>query len=200
MKSKSAFTIIEMLIVICIITIILWFTMSFSGGRIQLLNSKNMKEEFISAYNDQLSMVMNSNYYWEHAYDRLNLTFSNWWSGFYYEYTNNSDSIYSGFTNVMWVELSNFFIENEYYSDPQNIRSSTWNIVIQFSPYQIWCEINNQTGRNWIIKISVNNKREDACFRIKPTIWRLEECECSDCWTIRNNNQGSQSQAQNQQK
>ena len=160
-----------------------------------------MKEEFISAYNDQLSMVMNSNYFGENSYDNLKLTFEKEWSGFKYEYKNSDQIIQSGFVNVMWVEINNLLLENSNkYSTGVSSRQNTGSLTIDFYPYQIWCEINNQTVKNWIIKISVNNKREDACFRIKPTIWRLEECECSDCWIIRNNNQVSQTQTQNQRK
>ncbi len=73
-KSKNAFTLIEMLVVIFIITIILMITMNFSGDRIQLLNNKNTQEEFITAFNDPYLLVSNSNYIDGKKYNSLDIT------------------------------------------------------------------------------------------------------------------------------
>ena len=59
--------------------------------------------------------------------------------------------------------------------------SKKWNLNIKLTPYQLGCTLNDQ---EWtaIIKIWVNNDREDKCFKISSQLWRLismKECPSS---------------------
>ena len=171
---KNAFTLIEMLIVICIISIILWFTMSFSWDRIQLLNNKNIEEQFITTYNDYFYSVMNSNYISWSIYDELLLSFSSWGNYIEYNFQKDWNSVYS-WTNslsdkikIVWLKL---------WSTQKN------KTFIKYTPYQLWCQFFDssdweQINKNLHIKISVNNDREEKCFQIKNTLWRLIEFDC----------------------
>ena len=174
MKQKSAFTIIEMLVVIFIVTIILWITMSFSGNRIQLLNNQNTKEEFISAYNEQFLIASNSNYIDWTNYDKLILSFSVWDDDFSYQYKKGDMVVKSGRNDVLWkIQIKQLFVWNE----------SIQHLDIQLSPYELWCKfingLNISKSLNASIVVSVNGNRKDYCFQISSQLWRLEECPSS---------------------
>ena len=168
-NNLNAFTLIEMLIVIFILTIILWFTMNFSGDRIQLLNNKNTEEEFITAYNDQYLIALNSNYIDWKSYDKLDISFASWSTQFAYNYKLNEVSQKSGTNNVSnKLKIKQLCIWGE----------GKTNLIIQYSPYELWCQLN---GGEWVatIKIWVNNDREDKCFEISSKLWRLISIKCA---------------------
>ena len=167
-KSLNAFTLIEMLIVICIITIILWFTMNFSWNRIQDLNNKNTQEEFITAYDEQYLIVSNSNYIdWEH-YDQLQISFKKDSTNFSYQYIwsvgDEKTTIKSGANNVLnKIKIKQICLRNQEIS---------W-LNIQYTPYELWCKLNGEKAWKAVIKLWVNNDREDYCFEISSQLWRL---------------------------
>jgi prepilin-type N-terminal cleavage/methylation domain-containing protein len=167
-KSLNAFTLLEMLIVICIITIILWFTMNFSWNRIQDLNNKNTQEEFVTVYNEQYLVVSNSNYIdWDH-YDQLQISFIKDRNDFSYQYIwlvgDEKTIIKSGTNNVLnKIKIKEICLGNQ----PKS------SLNIQYAPYELWCKLNGKKEWKAIIKIWVNNDREDYCFEISSQLWRL---------------------------
>lgn len=159
----NAFTLIEMLIVICIITIILWFTMNFSWDRIQLLNNKNTQEEFMTAYDEQYLIVSNSNYIDWQAYNQLEISFKSGDDKFSYNFTWSNWSIKSGNNDILWkIKIKEICLNRE--------KKDSLKIILR--PYQLWCTLNDS---EWtaIIKIWVNDDREDKCFQISSQLWRL---------------------------
>ena len=159
----NAFTLIEMLIVICIITIILWFTMNFSWDRIQLLNNKNTQEEFMTAYDEQYLIVSNSNYIDWQAYNQLEINFEKDDSKFSYDFIWSNWSIKSGNNDILWkIKIKEICLKSE----------SIQKLTIILKPYQLWCTLND-SGWTAIIKIWVNDDREDKCFQISSQLWRL---------------------------
>jgi len=159
----NAFTLIEMLIVICIITIILWFTMNFSWDRIQLLNNKNTQEEFMTAYDEQYLIVSNSNYIDWQAYNQLEISFKSGDDKFSYNFTWSNWSIKSGNNDILWkIKIKEICLNSS--------KKDSLKIILR--PYQLWCTLN---GSGWtaIIKIWVNDDREDKCFQISSQLWRL---------------------------
>ena len=159
----NAFTLIEMLIVIFIITIILWFTMNFSWDRIQLLNNKNTQEEFMTAYDEQYLIVSNSNYIDWQAYNQLEISFKSGDDKFSYNFTWSNWSIKSGNNDILWkIKIKEICLNSS--------KKDSLKIILR--PYQLWCTLN---GSGWtaIIKIWVNDDREDKCFQISSQLWRL---------------------------
>jgi len=159
----NAFTLIEMLIVICIITIILWFTMNFSWDRIQLLNNKNTQEEFMTAYDEQYLIVSNSNYIDWQAYNQLEISFKSGDDKFLYNFTWSNWSIKSGNNDILWkIKIKEICLNSS--------KKDSLKIILR--PYQLWCTLNDS---EWtaIIKIWVNDDREDKCFQISSQLWRL---------------------------
>jgi len=168
----NAFTLIEMLIVICIITIILWFTMNFSWDRIQLLNNKNTQEEFMTAYDEQYLIVSNTNYIDWQAYNQLEINFEKDDSKFSYNFIwSNWSTIKSGNNDILWkIKIKEICLKN----------SSQKKLKISLKPYQLWCTLND-SGWTAIIKIWVNDDREDKCFQISSQLWRLISLEDKEC-------------------
>lgn len=168
-KPKNAFTIIEMLVVIFIITIILTITMNFSGDRIQLLNNQNTKEEFISAYNEQYLIVSNSNYIDWTNYDKLVISFRSWDKDFSYKYKKGDAVIKSGRNDVLWkIKIKEIKLWNDNVED----------LDIQLTPYELGCKFTPNPNKDPLAQIivSVNSDRKDYCFQISSKLWRLEEC------------------------
>jgi hypothetical protein len=52
-------------------------------------------------------------------------------------------------------------------------------LKISFIPYQLWCTLNDDQGTAYI-KIAVNNKRKDYCFKISSQLWRLISIKCKE--------------------
>lgn len=171
MKSKkNGFTLIEMIIVIVIIAIILWFTMKFSGDRIRLLNNKNVQEEFIWVYDRLFSTAMNTNYISEWNYDKLEVRLDTNYNGLKYGYFSNDYELSSWYDNVLWkMEIESLKLNWREKSD----------ILINFTPYLLWCTFDD--NQMWVadIKISVNNKKDEYCFSVSSNLWRLESVECN---------------------
>ena len=171
MKSKkNGFTLIEMIIVIVIIAIILWFTMKFSGDRIRLLNNKNVQEEFIWVYDNLFSTAMNTNYIAEWSYDNLVVQLDKNYDWVKYSYYNGGEVLYSDTNNVLWSMEIESIILNSGEKD---------NLLINFTPYTLWATFDNGQTGTANIKISVNNKKQIFCFQISSKLWRLENIECN---------------------
>lgn len=170
-KSKNAFTLIEMLVVIFIITIILMITMNFSGDRIQLLNNKNTQEEFITAFNDPYLLVSNSNYIDGKKYNSLDIILS--WGDNKISYTYHLSD---------WTEKTGS--NNVYDKIKINSLDVNWNksnsLKISFTPYQLWCIFNNNEKGVAHMKIAVNNEREEYCFKISSQLGRLITIDCKE--------------------
>ena len=126
----------------------------------------------MTAYDEQYLIVSNSNYIdWEH-YDQLEMSFKSDDNYFSYDYIWSQWSIKSGTNNVLGkIKVIEICLQG----------SKTWNLNIKLTPYQLGCTLNDQ---EWtaIIKIWVNNDREDKCFKISSQLWRLismKECPSS---------------------
>lgn len=126
----------------------------------------------MTAYDEQYLIVSNSNYIdWE-RYDQLEMSFKSDDNYFSYDYIWSQWSIKSGTNNVLGkIKVKEICLQG----------SKTWNLNIKLTPYQLGCTLNDQ---EWtaIIKIWVNNDREDKCFKISSQLWRLismKECPSS---------------------
>jgi len=167
---KGAFTLLEIIIVIIIIGILIAATMRFWGGRVSFLNNKNVKEQFISSY-DQLysDNVLSSYYMWE-IYTNLNINFESWLSWFDYVYVDRDwNEIFSDFAGI---EVGNYVI---------NKIEINWikkdEISLEFTPYVLWCSVGGQIDDSVNIEIIVNHDKA-YCFEISPDSCRIEKISC----------------------
>ena len=177
---KSWFTLIEMLIVIIIIAIILSFTMKFSGNRINLLNDKNVQEEFIAQYDKLYLTAMNTNYISWQIYDKLDIILKNWWTWIQYQY-----KLWDNVVESWFSDLLNWKIEINVSQGDATVKKAP--LTITFTPYELWCSFSgNNTNstthakekdsRNFSIKI--NNTSREYCFSINKNVWRLMKAKC----------------------
>ena len=75
---KKAFTLIELLIVICIISLLLGIGMNFGNNRIVELKVQTMKERFVDDYDVLLSQRLISSYQGTTRYHQLVISFDSW--------------------------------------------------------------------------------------------------------------------------
>lgn len=128
----------------------------------------------MTAYDEQYLIVSNSNYIdWE-RYDQLQMSFISGENYFSYQYIwsvgNEKIMIKSGTNNVLGkIKVKEICLQG----------SKIWNLNIKLTPYQLGCTLNDQ---EWtaIIKIWVNNDREDKCFKISSQVWRLVSISCPE--------------------
>jgi prepilin-type N-terminal cleavage/methylation domain-containing protein len=72
---KKAFTLIEIVIVLVVISILMTATMKFGSNRIDDLKAQSLKEQFVGYYNDLYRQNLMSSFRDEKKYQTLMLTF-----------------------------------------------------------------------------------------------------------------------------
>lgn len=170
---KSWFTLVEMLIVIIIIVIILWFTMKFSGSRIQLLNSKNAQEEFISTYDSLYSTVMNSNYISWEIYDKLVVSLRPWWTWIFYQYKLWESIVESWFKDILNWRIQIQLDKDLVFIDQKQA------LDISFEPYKLWCLFEWLKNKTQNIDFSILvNSAQRYCFSVHKNVWKLMKEDC----------------------
>lgn len=76
---KKAFTLIEMIVVIIIISILFLIVLRMGWNYVRDMQFRNDKEEFLSQYNKLLSQSMSSNYYEWEEYKEFSLQIADQW-------------------------------------------------------------------------------------------------------------------------
>lgn len=169
LKSKKAFTLIEIIIVIVIIWLLMWAMMKFSGSRISVLNNKNVKEQFISNYDELYFNNMMTSYYLRDLYKNLYIYFVVWENNFSYKYEWYTRS-YSGLLDVDgWqYKITKLYLNGD----------EVKNLEISFLPYKFSCYI-NWSGSQKIANIDILvNSSKTYCFEIDSSNCRLYEVNC----------------------
>lgn len=171
LKSKRAFTLLEIMIVIVIIWVLMWATMKFGGDRIGFLNNKNVKEQFLSSYDKLYSDNMMTSYYLGDIYKNLDINLVVW--------ADNFDYVYKWYNTVYswsaYIDGGNYKID-KLYLDGDDVE----NLNISFVPYVLGCNI------NWLdlkdtqianIDIVVNHSK-NYCFEINSDNCRIQKVVC----------------------
>ena len=170
---KRAFTLLEIIIVIIIIGILMAATMRFGGGRVSFLNNKNVKEQFVSNYDQLYSDNMLSSYHLGEIYTTLNIDFVSWSSWFDYTYIKHDGSEIS--TDFSMIEAGSYFIKKiEVWGHERD------ELNIEFIPYVLGCVINDETDEtNETANIEViANSDKSYCFEIDSNNCRLDRISC----------------------
>ena len=184
-KSVSAFTLIEMVIVLVIIGILLMSTLYFTGEQIQKVRDKTVKESILAEWQSRFSRnLWSSSYGWK-MYDHLDISLTSGDNKITFKYIpKNSED--TGVNN----EFTDRFVISNIIIDPNNY-DSTENITFRYRPYQISCEWWNKKDDGddigiWIMNNSllfiarVNDSR-DYCFEIQKKNCRLMEVSAERC-------------------
>ncbi len=184
-KSVSAFTLIEMVIVLVIIGILLMSTLYFTGEQIQKVRDKTVKESILAEWQSRFSRnLWSSSYGWK-MYDHLDISLASGDNKITFDYIPKISED-TGVNN----EFTDRFVISNIIINPNNY-DSTENITFRYRPYQISCEWWNKKDDGddidiWIMNNSllfiarVNDSR-DYCFEIQKKNCRLMEVSAERC-------------------
>lgn len=165
-KLISAFTIIEMLIVLIIMGILLMLVIGLSWDQIQKIQDKTVKESIVSEWQSRYSRnLWSSSFAWI-MYDNMEIGL-----------VRDENCI-----NFTYNTTSNTWIENTF-SDKFVIKYVGWNddIKLKYHPYNISCEIWDEEDIEKLDVIVRINDRKDYCFEINQKNCRLIEMSESKC-------------------
>ena len=175
--SYSAFTLIEMVVVLIIIWIMLMATVFLSGEQIQKVKDKTVKESILAEMQSRYSRNLWSSSFAGEMYDSMDVTFTSWTNEIKFKYNTGDDE--GGIENVFTDRFEIKYITNNYTwwnTNPNWIED----IVLTYSPYKIYCKIWEEEIKNVIFVIRVNDNK-DYCFEIDRKNCRLIEMSNSKC-------------------
>lgn len=184
-KSVSAFTLIEMVIVLVIIGILLMSTLYFTGEQIQKVRDKTVKESILAEWQSRFSRnLWSSSYGWK-MYDHLDISLASGDNKITFDYI-PKNSEYTGVNN----EFTDRFVISNIIIDTNGYKS-TENITFRYRPYQISCEwwnkkandngIDTWNMNNSLLFIARVNDSRDYCFEIQKKNCRLMEVSAEKC-------------------
>jgi len=181
--TKSAFTLIEMIIVLIIIGILLMVTIGLSWNQIQKVKNKTVKESILSEWQSRYSRnLWSSSFAWT-IYDHMNITIT-WWK-------NSIDIEY--IPRESWEPIENTFTDRfiikkiiPNYNPEEFDQHSEDSVILQYTPYQLpckwWNDESTDTG-NLVLIMNVNDN-QDYCFQVRRKNCRLVEMSESACNNI----------------
>jgi len=188
-KSVSAFTLIEMVIVLVIIGIMLMATLYLSWDQIQKVRDKTVKESILAEMQSRYSRnLWSSSFAWL-LYSWMEVTFSSWENKIDFKYNarnsseENKENTFSDRFEIMDI------IKNYNFNGTIPSNNRTENIKLTYSPYQISCKIweDEESYNNVVMVFRVNDSR-NYCFEINKKNCRLMEISESKCETLQNFN------------
>lgn len=179
-KKFSAFTLIEMLIVLIIMGILLMLVVGLSWDQIQKVKDKTVKESILAEMQSRYSRNLWSSSFGGTIYDHLDVEFStesNKIEFSYYTWTSNNPFLTNSLINNFEVK---YMTTN--YDFKWNSLNTVDNIKLRYNPYKISCKIweKDESAKNVIIVTRVNDSR-DYCFEIKQKNCRLIELSEEKC-------------------
>jgi prepilin-type N-terminal cleavage/methylation domain-containing protein len=158
---KRAFTLIELIIVLVIISILMGATMRFGSSRITDLKSQALKDKFLDSYATVYSQNMVSSYYQAQHYQSLHIRIG---ADVQYDYDSGvALSLFreTGAMSISWLALDAL---------PQN------EITLTFVPYHMWCSIDAWSG---VVSFQLMVKpAKTYCFSLMTDTCNLREVTC----------------------
>lgn len=174
-QSKSAFTLIEMIIVLIIIGILLMATVYMSWEQIQKVKNKTVKEAILAEMQSRYSRNLWSSSFWW-IYDTMEITFS--WNDnkFDFKYkangSVNAENIFKDNFEIKYITTNLTGISHD---------GPIGAINLSYNPYNIRCKIwDDESKFNVAFIVRVNNNK-DYCFEINQWNCRLLEMSENKC-------------------
>lgn len=161
--AKKAFTLLEIIIVLSIISILLTVTLRFWSNRIKDLTYQSTKEQFVATYEQLYSQTLTSNYHNNIRYDTLHITLGSWAKQLSYRFDNGV---------VQSSHISEPFILSGLKLDDKDIE----NVNISMRPYTLGCTL-------WISWSMLSftllvEQIQSYCFTINNDTCKLIEKKC----------------------
>ena len=179
----SAFTLIEMVIVLVIMGILLLVTLNLSGEQIQKVKDKTVKESIIAEMQSRYSRnLWSSSFGWE-MYDTMDININKWGNKIDFAYKKQWETKKENtFTNQFEIK----YIIPDYKYEDANPKDLS-NITLHFTPYKISCKIWEwETLYNNIVIIARVNDNKDYCFEIDKQNCRMIDVSESKCDDLEN--------------
>ncbi len=165
---KKAFTLIEIVIVLLIISILLVATIGLGSNRITDIKAQSIKEQFIGYYNELYSQNMTSRFRDYIQYQRLHVIVSTWIA-----YRLDASAVV--YPPLSAMELGGIRF------------APTWTVVDQalltFLPYRMGCEISRGDGSlqdTVYFHLLVPENGKQYCFEIASETCKLIERHCRE--------------------
>lgn len=163
---KRAFTLVEMLVVIVVISLMIWLVMFSWWKNVTEIQFRSDKETFLSTFTKIRTNALSSNYYKDVKYESLEM-----------EYDSNKNKIKISY--VSWwtnYDLENIYFTNSFFS------WSSW-FRISLYPYSLNCNLlylDPNINNNWmsIVQLRSKNKKYSYCFNMESSSCRLKEIQC----------------------
>lgn len=176
----SAFTLIEMVIVIVIIWVITIFSIGGIWNQMQKLQNKTTKETFLASYQKVYSSNLTTSMKGWNVYSWLTITFKQWWSWFSISYTWDKKAELQSFNQQIIVpHLTIYAIKQREaitYTNLTQRSEINEDIQLQLKPYTISCN-SNPKPQEYAIITNIRN-RAYYCFYIHTNLCRLVEMPC----------------------
>ena len=184
-KSVSAFTLVEMVIVLVIMGIMLMVTMYMSNSQIQKVKDKTVKESILAEMQSRYSRNLWSSSFAGTIYDHMDVTFS-WWSNeitFLYYTWNYSEKNPAFFMNQFIDKYTIRYITSNYDYNETSSLTGIDAITLQYKPYKISCSLkwNDDDLYDNIVIVARVNDSTDYCFEIKKDNCRMTELSEKNC-------------------
>lgn len=183
--STSAFTLIEMLIVLIIMGILLLMTVWLSWQQIQKIQNKAVKESILSEWQTRYSRnLWSSSFAWL-LYDYMEANLELWDNQFKFIYVakgKNEENKEIIFTDKFEIK---YIIMNYNPNHPNEIKSLE-NVELKYYPYKMSCTIWwEEDGINDLSLITKINDSQYYCFVIQEKNCRLVEMSELNCNNIK---------------
>ena len=179
----SAFTLIEIVIVLVIMGILLLVTLNLSWEQIQKVKDKTVKESIIAEMQSRYSRnLWSSSFGWE-MYDTMDVNINKWGNKIDFAYKKQWETKKENtFTNQFKIK----YITSNY---EDAIPDDLDNITLHFTPYKISCKIWEwKTLYDNIVIIARVNDNKDYCFEIDKQNCRMIDVSESKCDDLENKN------------
>jgi len=158
---KKAFTLIELIVVICILSILFGIGMNFGNNRIVELKAQTMKERFVSTYTSLVDQRLISSYQANTRYSRLTISFA---SGIVSSFDGRVTTSLLPF--VQGMQLSGLSLDW--------LPVKELNLVAK--PYQLPCSFSSSGDK---LSFRLISRGAQYCFSIDSATCRLREYACS---------------------
>lgn len=157
-------------------------TMGLSWDQIQKVKDKTVKESILAEMQTRYSRNLWSSSFWWIIYNRLDVELSTWsnWILFSYYTWNNSDPFSTGYFEDNF-EIK-YIVKN--YNNEQTNPEWTWNVILNYTPYKVFCRIWEDYSN--VVIITRINDSKDYCFEIKQKNCRLIELSEENCDHLKN--------------
>lgn len=177
-KPFSAFTLIEILIVIVIMGILLSVTFGLWWDYINTLRYQQDRDNYMNVIDETIVVARTSNYYKDsdQKYSFLDLVLKEQSVHIYY---GEGDARSTWWVASSWTEAASYTFDDE---DMRVVFGSWWTeATVRLQPFVLWCNIwpSDIAAEPFPIKVRSDRYDYDTCYMIDTKVCKFREIDCS---------------------